>query len=185
MKWDLNIEAITKKKKKDTSNSICCGSLDPLMLIQLFLSSFMITLLRVFSHFICWLYNLNAKQRNSLQRTVNFNSQTICDQVRHLPLFCDCQMLHKVKSISKDPEHALYGEFECLPHGRRFRSLVCKTNRRAHPFVPTAVRLLNRVSSALITKYGGGGLFLACEDWGRMFDHSVPAHCFVVVVFFF
>ena len=33
-------------------------------------------------------------------------------------------------SVLKDSEHALYVEFERLPHGRRFRSLAHKTNRR-------------------------------------------------------
>ena len=28
----------------------------------------------------------------------------------------------------------------------------------------------------------GGGIFLVCEDFGRMFDHSVPACSFFVVV---
>ena len=41
-------------------------------------------------------------------------------------------------------EHTLYGEFERLAQGRRFRSLVHRTNRRGNSFVPTAVRLLSR-----------------------------------------
>ena len=48
-------------------------------------------------------------------------------QVRTLSLFCDHQILHKVESILRDPGHALYGEFQHLPHGCQFRSLghVC------------------------------------------------------------
>ena len=53
-------------------------------------------------------------------------------------------MLLKVHFVMKDPDHALCGEFERLPHGRRFRSLVGKTNRRGKSSVPTAVPLLNR-----------------------------------------
>ena len=30
---------------------------------------------------------------------------------------------------------------------------------------------------------GGGGFFLACEDFGRMFDHSFPARVFLVFCF--
>ena len=29
---------------------------------------------------------------------------------------------------------------------------------------------------------GGSGFFLACEDFGRMFDHSLPAFAFFVQV---
>ena len=97
---------------------------------------------------ISWFCNLNAKQSSS-QRIVDFSSKIICDQVRSVSLFCDHLMLHKVKSILENPEHALYREFEVLPHGRRFRSLVCKTNR----FVPTEIRLLSRPWSALFTNY--------------------------------
>ena len=31
---------------------------------------------------------------------------------------------------------------------------------------------------------GGGGFFLACEDFGRMFDHSFPACVFFWFFFF-
>ena len=34
----------------------------------------------------------------------------------------------------------------------------------------------------LCTSKHGGIFFLACEDFGRMFDHSVPACTFVVEV---
>ena len=47
---------------------------------------------------------------------------------RSLSLFCDHQVLHKVQSILKCPEHALYGELKRLPHGRRFKKLACKTS---------------------------------------------------------
>ena len=29
-----------------------------------------------------------------------------------------------------------------------------------------------------VTESGGGGFFLACEDFGKMFDHSFPAYTF-------
>ena len=31
--------------------------------------------------------------------------------------------------------------------------------------------------------FGGGGFFLACEDLGRLFDHSFPACAFFFVCF--
>ena len=31
---------------------------------------------------------------------------------------------------------------------------------------------------------GGGGFFLACEDFGRMFNHSIPACAFLCVFLF-
>ena len=66
-------------------------------------------------------------------------------------LFCDQQIWHKVDSVLRDPERALYGELERLPHGRRYRSLAHKTNRRGNSFVPTVVRILNGAWSAIWT----------------------------------
>ena len=62
----------------------------------------------------CWLYNLTLCKKNLLQRIVNCSSKIICDQVQTLSLFCDQQILHKMDSILKDPEHALYGELKCF-----------------------------------------------------------------------
>ena len=165
LKWDLNTKAITKKGRQQL-HLLCklrLFNVDPTIL-KLFYNSFIESVL-TFS-FICWFYNLNVKQKKQIinlickshplllllsQRTVNFSSKIICDQVRSLFLFCDHQMLHKVKSILNDLEHTLSEEFELLPHGHCFRSLVCKTNRRSNSFIPTAVWLLNRVWSALLS----------------------------------
>ena len=56
----------------------------------------------------------------------------------------------KVQPILRDPEPALYGEFQHLPHGRGFRSLAHKTNRRGNSFFPTAVPLLKAWSAIWI-----------------------------------
>ena len=72
---------------------------------KLFYNSFAENVLTL--SFICWFYNLNTNQRNSLQRIVNFSSNIICDQVRTLSLFRDQRILHKVESILRDPEHVL------------------------------------------------------------------------------
>ena len=49
-----------------------------------------------------------------------------------LSLFNEQQIWHKVQPILRDPEHALYGEFQHLPHGHQFRSLAHKTNGRGN-----------------------------------------------------
>ena len=138
LKWDT--EAITNKRhqrlhllRKPRSVNV-----DPTNL-KLFYNSFIENVLTF--PFVYWFYNLNAKQRSSLQRIVNISSKIICDQVRTLFLFCDQQILHRVRSVLKDPEHAL---FQRLPHGRQFRPLAHRTNRRGNCCVPTAVRLLSK-----------------------------------------
>ena len=54
--------------------------------------------------------------RHSLQRIAHFNSKIICNKVSSLSLFCDLQMLLTVHFVMKDPDHALCGELERLPH---------------------------------------------------------------------
>ena len=141
MKWDLNTGAITKKGHQRRRLLRKLRSLDvDSTILKLLYNSFIENIL-LFS-FLPWFYNLNTKQRNSLRRIVNFSSKIKCShQVRTLSLFCDYQILHKEKTILKDNEHVLYGEFESLPHGQYS---VHKTNRRGNSFVPTAIRLLKR-----------------------------------------
>ena len=73
---------------KGTSDSICCGSSNLLMSIQLFQSSFITLLLKVF-----WLFPSFAGfiilmlSRHSLQRIAHFNSKIICDKVSSLSLW--------------------------------------------------------------------------------------------------
>ena len=61
----------------------------------------------------------------------------------------------------KDPDHALRGEFQRLPQGCRFRSLVCKTSRGGNSFVPTAIDDL-RKSRGLhsVRAYGHGAVYI-------------------------
>jgi hypothetical protein len=43
------------------------------------------------------------------------------------------------------PDHVLAKEFSLLPSNRRYAQPACKTNRRSKSFVPSAVRLLNKM----------------------------------------
>ena len=79
---------------------------------------------------------------SSNQVSVKARKQVFCIHAYSLQWPAIQQILLKIHFVIKDPNHALYGEFKRLPHGRRFRSLVCKTNRRGNSFVPTAIRLL-------------------------------------------
>ena len=143
LKWDLNTEFVLKKgyQRLHLLRKLRSFNVDS-NILKLFYSSFIESVL-TFS-FICWFFNLTLKQKNSLRKIVNLSSKIICEDVRSLSAFCNQQVLHKAKCILKDPDHVLYEEFESLPHERRFRSQVCKTNRRHNSFIPVAIRLLNR-----------------------------------------
>ena len=43
---------------------------------------------------------------------------------------------------------------------------------------------MHLVLSILVVLLGNDGLFLACEDFGRMFNHSFPVYAFIFTFFF-
>lgn len=96
--------------------------------------------------FICWFYNLNTKQRSSLQRIVKFSSKIVCDQAKSLSLFCDQQILRKVEWILRDPEHALNGDSNACCTGAGSVHWHTKPAKK-ETFVPTAFRFLGRARS--------------------------------------
>ena len=83
LKCDLNIEAITKKEHQRLPLLRKLRS----FILKLFYYSFTESVW-TFSFGIRWFYNLNAKQRKSLQRIVKVCSKIICDQVRTLSFLC-------------------------------------------------------------------------------------------------
>ena len=85
--------------------------------------------------FICWFYNLNTKQTNSLQRIVNFSSKiNLClvIKLQLYPCYVTKIFYQKWNLFQRTPtEHALYRKFEHLPHELRcmmFRSLAHNIN---------------------------------------------------------
>ena len=77
LKRDLNTEAITKDQRLHLLRKLRSFNVDPTIL-KLLYNSFIESVL-TFS-FICWFYNLNAKQRNPSQKLLNFSCKIICDQ---------------------------------------------------------------------------------------------------------
>ena len=91
LKRDLNTKAISKKgnQRLHLLRKLRFFNFNP-AIFKLFYKSFLESIF-TFS-FTCWFYNLYTKQRNSLQRIVNFSSKIICDPVGTLSLFCDQQI---------------------------------------------------------------------------------------------
>ena len=133
LKWDLNTETITKKGHQPLHllQKLRSFNVDPTL--KLFYISFIDSVL-IFS-FICWFYNLNTKQTNSLQRIVNFSSKiNLClvIKLQLYPCYVTKIFYQKWNLFQRTPtEHALYRKFEHLPHELRcmmFRSLAHNIN---------------------------------------------------------
>ena len=142
LKWEDNTDQIIKKcnQRMYFLRKLNSFSVDT-KILKLFYSSFIESVL-CFS-FICWFYNLNLKQKTSLQRVVNTCSKIVGAPLRSLSQFCDQQTIKKARSIIASPDHVLNVLFQFLPSNRRLRTVLAKTNRRGNSFIPTAIRLLN------------------------------------------
>jgi hypothetical protein len=144
LKWDANTDFVVKRGQQRLYllrklNSFSVSS----VILTRFYQSFIESLL-TFS-FVCWFNNLSVKDRNSLVSIVNISSKIIGERQRDLGSFCDRQIIRKAASIMSIPDHVLAKEFSLLPSNRRYAQPASKTNRRSKSFVPSAVRLLNKM----------------------------------------
>ena len=132
LKCDLNIEAITKKEHQRLPLLQKLRS----FILKLFYYSFTESVW-TFSFGIRWFYNLNAKQRKSLQRIVKVCSKIICDQVRTLSFLCVHRILRS--------EICFKGPWACP--GASVQITGTQNQQSKKLFCSTAVPLLNRAWS--------------------------------------
>lgn len=93
---------------------------------------------------VCWFGNLSVLNKNKLKSIVKLCQKTIGISLNDLD-FC-FSVTHRAKVILASPLHPLYAEFQLLPSKRRY-TFTCKakSNRYLKSFVPTAVRLINKM----------------------------------------
>ena len=144
LNWNANTEAVVKKGQQRIYflRKLRSFSVDRKILC-LFYQSYIESVLSF--AFICWYHNLSVKNRNELQRIVKICSKIIGEKQRDLTSFCEKQLVRKAITILTDSTHVLFPEFQSLPSGRRFQCPNSKTNRKRNSFVPTAIRLLNKM----------------------------------------
>ena len=92
-----------------------------------------------------WYGNLSVQLKSRLGRLVHTAFKIIGGEERRSPqeLF-DASILNHAKKIVGDDTHILNANFKLLPSGRRYRVLMCRSNRLKNSFVPTAIKVLNR-----------------------------------------
>lgn len=93
-----------------------------------------------------WYGNLSVQLKSKLHRMVqiamkvigrtdNFSLQSIYDE----------SVLRLARRVLSDPAHILNSQYELLPSGKRFRVPAFRLNRFKNSFIPTSIRLLNKV----------------------------------------
>ena len=147
LSFDINTDEIVKKCRRRLYflrklNSFSVNK----TILTLFYKSYIESVL-CFS-FICWYHNLGVKNKTNLQKIIRICSKITGEPQRAISQFCDQQTLRKAHMIVADKNHALNELFELLPSGKRYRTPMCKTNRRRSSFIPSAIKLLNTRSRA-------------------------------------
>lgn len=92
-----------------------------------------------------WYGNLTVQFKSKLARLVHLAQKiTGGEEKRTIQELYEASISRQAKRIVSDDTHILYKYFNLLPSGRRFRVLLCKSNRYKNSFVPTAIKILNR-----------------------------------------
>ena len=92
---------------------------------------------------ISWFGNSTAKDRSRLQRVARAAERTIGGELPTLQGIYTRRCRARAGRISKDPSHPNNCLFALLRSGKRYRSLMAKTERLKRSFYPQAIRILN------------------------------------------
>jgi len=90
-----------------------------------------------------WCGKVSQKDKNKLQRVVNISWKITGFKQSSLTALYEKQLLLKANKINNNNTHILYNEYIILPSSRKFRTIISKTIRKRHSFIPISVQLLN------------------------------------------
>ncbi len=91
-----------------------------------------------------WFGNLSVQLKNKLAHIHKTAMKIIgIKQYEPIQTLYEQAVLRRAISISTDPDHPLFSEYQPLPSGKRLRMPMCKTNRLKLSFVPASIKVLN------------------------------------------
>ncbi len=91
-----------------------------------------------------WFGNLSVQLKNILANIHKTAMKIIgIKQYKPIQTLYEQAVLRRAISISTDPDHSLFSEYQPLPSGKRLRMPMCKTNRLKLSFVPASIKMLN------------------------------------------
>ena len=142
LKFDKNTESLVKRgqQKVYLLRKINSFNVSKTILCTVYRSY--IESLITFS-FICWFNGLSVKDRNCLNNIVKICSKITGVKQTDLNTLWKRRVVQKAKGLIDQPDHILSSGFDLLPSGRRYRTVLCSTNRYSKSFIPSAVELLN------------------------------------------
>jgi len=92
---------------------------------------------------VVWYGGLSTINKHKLVRLVNVASKVVGVQLPQLQQIYNKRVRGKANQILNYSDHPLFGEFNLLPSGRRFRLPMLRTRRARDSFIPVAIRNLN------------------------------------------
>ena len=142
LSWHDNVDSIVKRAQQRLYflRQLKKFGLGQVILVQFYRAVIESTL--TFS--ICVWYGSTSQQlRNKLERVVRTAGRIVGCELPSLASLYDKRLLARAQKIVADDSHPAHPLFECLPSGRRYRSLRARTRRLQTSFFPQAVSSLN------------------------------------------
>ncbi len=92
--------------------------------------------------FVAWYFSLSVVNKNKLNKIVNVASKIAGKQQHSMIKLCEFRVVRKSYAILRDASHPLYGGYELLPSGRRYRVPLLRTARAQRPCISSSIALL-------------------------------------------
>ncbi len=86
-----------------------------------------------------WFGNLSVQLKNKLAYIHKTATEIIgIKQYEPIQTLYEQAVMRRAVSITTDPDHPLFSEYQLLSSGKRLRMSMCKTNRLKLSFVPAS-----------------------------------------------
>ena len=142
LKWNMNVHNIVKKCHQ---RMYFLRELKKFNLSKSILTSFyrcVIESVLTFSIIVLF-SSITAEDEYKLNRIVRTASKIIDTQLPSLEELYKLRLRNRSNKIINDPSHPAHNIFQLLPSGRRYRSILAKTERYKNSLFPSAIRLLS------------------------------------------
>ncbi|KAK3508055.1 hypothetical protein QTP70_011851, partial [Hemibagrus guttatus] len=149
LKWEQNIRSLTKKAQQ---RMYFLRQLKKFLLPVKMLVNFYTAIIEsvLTSSITVWFAAATARDKAKLQHVILSTEKVIGCSLPSLQELYVSRSRRRAAKIAADPSHPGNDLFRSLPSGKRHRSFRTRTSRHKNNFFPTAVSLLNNVSSNLI-----------------------------------
>ena len=94
-----------------------------------------------------WYGGCGVKEKAKIQKIIREAGKIMNHKLKSLEHHYTYAVERKAFSIIDDKKHSLKHEFILLPSGRRYLEMKCRTNRYKSTFIPSAIRVVNKVKS--------------------------------------